>query len=112
MLLFFLDVLGEDAPKLLEFRHIVWVVGFHVLELLEQLFNSVVLSTVTLCHFLAFRAHVLFKGGIDNELFTYRVTSELPGELVPEALLMIMVGGVDDLIVVLLQLTVVFGYGI
>lgn len=61
---------------------------------------------------LSLLAHVLLHGRVDEELLSDRVSSQLPPELVAKALNVIEVGGVvDDSVVVLLQLTVVFGDG-
>jgi hypothetical protein len=67
----------------------------------------VVFLTIAVCHLLSRGAHVFLKSRIDYQLLTDGVAREFPDELVPKALLMVMVGRVYDLIVVLFQLAVV-----
>lgn len=67
------------------------------------------LPAVVLGHGVALVAHMRLKSGIDYQLFGDRVARQLPSELVSKALLVIGVIGVDDFVVVLLELSVVFG---
>jgi TRAP-type C4-dicarboxylate transport system permease large subunit len=60
------------------------------------------IPTVLIRPLFALVAHMLFKGGVNDELFAYRMTGELPGKLVTVSLLMVMIARVDDLFVVLL----------
>lgn len=74
--------------------------------------NLVVLLAIMFSELFAFGAKVLLKRGIDNQLLAYRVSSKFPYELIPVALLVIMVGWVVNyLVVVLLQLAVVLSDG-
>lgn len=65
------------------------------------------LLAVVLCHLLPFLAQVFAEGRVDHKLLSDGMAGELPGELVTEALLVVMVTRVDHLVVVLLQLAVV-----
>jgi hypothetical protein len=67
----------------------------------------VVFLTIAVCYLLTLGAHVLLKSRIDYQLLADGVAREFPDELVPKALLMVMVSRVYDLIVVLFQLAVV-----
>jgi len=73
--------------------------------------HSVVFIAVGFGHAVASFAQVLFEGDIDNKFLPYRMTSKLPSELVAEALLIVMVGRIDHLIVIL-QLAVVLDNGL
>ena len=55
--------------------------------------------------------HVMLHRRIHNYLFGNGVAGELPDELVAPALLVFIVAGVDNLIVILMELSVVVGDG-
>lgn len=74
--------------------------------------DLVVLGTIALGNLVTIGAHVLLKRRIDDKLLAYRMARKLPGELVAEARLMVMVGGVDYLVVVALKLPMVFDDGV
>lgn len=62
----------------------------------------VVVPAIRLSHLVSFLAYVLFECGIDNQFFGYTVTSQLPGELVAEAVLVVMVRRVSNFVIILL----------
>lgn len=71
------------------------------------------LTAVFLGHLLAFVSEVFFKCRVDNEFLTNGVASQLPGELVAESLLKVVVPCIPNhFVVVLLELAVIFGYRI
>lgn len=55
--------------------------------------------------------HVMLHRRVNNYLFGNGVAGELPDELVAPALLVFIVAGVDNLIVILMELSVVVGDG-
>ena len=67
---------------------------------------SAVLTSVLLGHFFPID-NILLHGRIDNEFLTNRVTSKLPGELVLPANLVLVIFGVEDIVVVLIELSVI-----
>lgn len=69
----------------------------------------VMLLAVLLSVLVALLADILLHSRVDKQLFGYRVAGKLPGELVAEAGLVIDIVRVDDLVVVLLELTMVLG---
>lgn len=71
-----------------------------------------VLPAILVGHVLALFTEVLLESRVHNEFLADRVAGELPGELVTIADLSVPVGGIDDLVIILLQLTVVFRYGV
>jgi hypothetical protein len=70
------------------------------------------LVAVMFCHLHPLVPDVLFEGWIYNKLFTNRVASKLPSELVPEPLLMIVIVRIYHFVIVLLELAMVFGDGL
>lgn len=73
---------------------------------------DLVLSTIFLCHLFASRLQVLLKRGVDDKLLSNGVTSKLPGELVLPSGCLVVVLGVENVIVVLLNLAVVLLNGV
>jgi hypothetical protein len=69
----------------------------------------VVLLAVTLGNFFALLTEILLEGRVDDQLLTNRVASKFPCELVAVALLVVGIGGVDDFVIVLLELAVILG---
>ena len=55
--------------------------------------------------------HVMLHRRVNNYLFGNGVAGELPDELVAPALLVFIVAGVDNLIIILMELSVVVGDG-
>jgi hypothetical protein len=51
-----------------------------------------VLLAIIFGHLMSLLTHVLLKGRVDNQLFGDGMARQLPGELVAEALLVVMVG--------------------
>jgi hypothetical protein len=65
------------------------------------------LSTVAVSHLLATSAKVLFERRIHNNLLSYGVPGELPDKLVLPARPLVIVGGVDDMLVSGVDVTMV-----
>ena len=61
-----------------------------------------VVLAIRFSHLVSFVTHVVLECGIDNQFFGYAVTGQLPGELVAEALLVVMVRRVGNLVIILL----------
>jgi hypothetical protein len=131
--LFALDVLREGTPDLLERGDVVGVGGTHLLEDFEAFFdpeggsvrfgwregvtcrrtNHSVLLAIVFSHLFAFFAEILLERRVDDQLLCDGVAGQFPGELVAEALLVVMVAGVvDRLVVVLSQLSMVLLDGV
>lgn len=68
---------------------------------------GLVLSTILVSHLLARFAHILSKRWVNNQLLSNGVTSELPSKLVLPSGSLVVVLGVEDIVVVLLDLAVV-----
>ncbi len=61
-----------------------------------------VVLAIRFSHLVSFVTHVVLECRIHNQFFSYTVTGQLPGELVAEALLMVMIGRVGNLVIILL----------
>jgi hypothetical protein len=66
-----------------------------------------VLRAVFVCHLLPFNTEMLDKAGIHYQFLTNRMAGEFPGELVLPACCLVIILGVDDIIVALLEFSMV-----
>jgi hypothetical protein len=71
---------------------------------------TMMLLTVTFSDGYAFVSKVFLKSGIDNKLLANRVSSKLPGELIPIPCLVVVVSGIDHFIVIFFELAMILGY--
>jgi hypothetical protein len=104
--LLFLDVLGQVLHEVPDSRLKLNVRGTEALELVELLLDLLMLLSILVGHLFAV-GQVLLHGGVDDQLFTDRVASQLPRELVLPASLFIDRAGVQHVVVVLLDLSMV-----
>lgn len=65
-----------------------------------------VLLTVPVCHRLAL-CEMLLKLGVDHKLLSYGVARQLPGKLILPSCLLIKVGGIDNVLISVLDVSVV-----
>ena len=73
---------------------------------------NLVLSTIFLCHLFASLIQVLLERRVDDKLLSNGMTSQLPGELILPSGCLFVVLGVENVVVVLLNLAVVLLNGV